>query len=310
MSRVRHRRGRSTSGGSSGPPPPTTSDKKSDLEIILFRRDGPTPHRGHDRDRRPSGRRDDGDHQASGACSRIRENSCARASSRRSAPVVDLRKGRPPSFLNVAVREGAGQLRGGCRRRGGDRRSPQGPGRGGADGLALDHRARTEAGRGGSSSKVLDKVKSGEKVKPLPADPEPRDAGKPAHSRPRAGRAPRARAARRQAAASRSSGAGSEPMAKFFINPGPSWRWSISILMVIIGPRPSCSSCPSRSIRRSRRPRSSLTAIYPGRRRGDARAVGGHAHRAADERRRQHDLHVLDEHGERAARCSCAWTST
>ena len=55
----------------------------------------------------------------------------------------------------------------------------------------------------------------------------------------------------------------------------------------------------SPSSRTSCRRRSHLQATYVGADARDRRAVGGHAHRAADERRGQHELHVLDQRQQR-----------
>ena len=71
----------------------------------------------------------------------------------------------------------------------------------------------------------------------------------------------------------------------------------ISIVIVLLG-LTACAACPSSSTR----PRASHHPRHrhlPRRLRGRGRAVRGHAHRAAGQRRREHDLHEVAQHERR-----------
>ena len=87
-------------------------------------------------------------------------------------------------------------------------------------------------------------------------------------------------------------------MARFFIN-RPIVAMVISILMTVIG-IVAMVQLPIAQFPNIAPPEIQLQATYVGRRRRHARAVGRHADRAADERRRQHDLHVFDQRQQRA----------
>ena len=84
-------------------------------------------------------------------------------------------------------------------------------------------------------------------------------------------------------------------MSKFFIN-RPIVAMVISILMVIIG-AVTIAQLPDRAVPGDRSAGSADSRQLRGRRCADHRAIGGHADRAADERRRQPELHVLAERG-------------
>ena len=82
-------------------------------------------------------------------------------------------------------------------------------------------------------------------------------------------------------------------MSKFFIN-RPIVAMVIAILMVIVG-AVTIATLPIAQFPNIAPPEIRLQANYPGADAKDTRGFGRHAHRAASERRRQHDLHVLPE---------------
>ena len=86
-------------------------------------------------------------------------------------------------------------------------------------------------------------------------------------------------------------------MSKFFIS-RPIVAMVISILMVIVG-AVTIAGLPVALFPADRSAGNSDFSRLHGRRRADRRAVRRHAHRAADERRGQHELHVFAErHGQ------------
>ena len=88
-------------------------------------------------------------------------------------------------------------------------------------------------------------------------------------------------------------------MSRFFIN-RPIVAIVIAILMMLVG-IVSMLSLPIAQFPNIVPPEIQLSATYRRRRRADLRAVGRHAHRAADERRAEDDLHVLDQRQQRLA---------
>ena len=82
-------------------------------------------------------------------------------------------------------------------------------------------------------------------------------------------------------------------MSKFFIN-RPIVAMVIAILTVIVG-AVVVADLPVAQFPQIAPPEIQVSGDLRGRRRPDHRAIRGHAHRAADERRRQHELHVLAE---------------
>ena len=88
-------------------------------------------------------------------------------------------------------------------------------------------------------------------------------------------------------------------MSKFFIN-RPIVAMVIAILTVIVG-AVAIVSLPVAQFPADCAAGSSGVRDLRGRRRADHRAIRRHSHRAADERRRQHELHVFAQrHGQRA----------
>ena len=86
-------------------------------------------------------------------------------------------------------------------------------------------------------------------------------------------------------------------MARFFIN-RPIVAMVISILMTIVGVV-AMVQLPIAQFPNIAPPEIQLQATYAGADALTRRAVGRHADRAADERRRQHDLHVLGQRRQR-----------
>ena len=88
-------------------------------------------------------------------------------------------------------------------------------------------------------------------------------------------------------------------MSKFFIN-RPIVAMVIAILMVIVG-AVTIASLPVAQFPQIAPPEVQVYGHLRRRGRANHRAVGGHAHRTADERRGQHELHVLAQrHRQRA----------
>ena len=101
--------------------------------------------------------------------------------------------------------------------------------------------------------------------------------------------------------AAESSESGRVGMSKFFIN-RPIVAMVIAILMVIVG-AVTIAGLPVAQFPADRAAGSSDSRHLRRRGRADHRAVGGHAHRAADERRGQHELHVFAQLPPATGRC-------